>query len=437
MVGVITMRLVNVTRVCVLAAVLINIGACKGNGSFFSNFNGSSGGFGGFGGISGTGGFGGTGGVGGFSGFGFDAGFGVDGGAGNSGPWISPFPNMGAPGFRTSTDTLCADVNVDENAIDVWSDSRGVFALVTGAASGPVDLDAGTSVCEFGACPSERLFHHDGKGWRLQSWTPLARPGWFDAIGLRGASAGPLFARHTADLLGNGACAITRYEGSTTSCEGFGSGVESLFVVNATLAYAVASGRLVTYDGSTWSYATFAPNVSRGHVWADTSNMLLLSGDLPFRVQRMQNGGTLTALGGPSSGRDASAIWASSADDIWVGGNDSSIWHFDGQAWQKMGELGGVTCMAATPIRGIWGNGESLFVYSATALQRWNGAAFETLANWSCGFGQSDTEIQDLWGNNESEVFIGLRDLSGAGVDRDTCGGAIVLRFDGLQFHRM
>ncbi len=440
----------QVIRTLALTSMLIGTSACQGDGTFFTAIL-DGGGLGGIG-----GGFPIDGGMDARSactacGDGcFDCGLGcvcdvldagLDGGA--FVPWVSPFPDTGEPGWQNSTEPLCANVEVDGNAIDIWSDDRGVFALVTGRVPSEQgdDFDAGDGDCSHGNCNIERLFHHNGNAWQLQNTFVIADPeGTIISrdTELRGAPLGPRFvSRFAGEVQDN--CAVGLVHDDLRRCVLEQGRARSLFVVNEGRAFVVDGnlGKLLRFEGGGW-YELPSAHSPESELCADADRVCLLEGGNPFHVYRFDDRAQPTAsatdLGGPTSG-EAGSIWVRSPDDIWVGSDAGRIFHFDGQAWQQVATLNGSNCPSADGgVHGIWGSGDTLYFYSARSLMRWNGAVFESLASWTCNSAFNNVAIRDVWGNNDHDLFIALRDIR---PFSEPCGGSIVIHFDGAQFHRM
>jgi hypothetical protein len=97
--------------------------------------------------------------------------------------------------------------------------------------------------------------------------------------------------------------------------------------------------------------------------------------------------------------------------------------------------LGGVTCDTAFPVRGIWGDADTIYFHTDAALARWNGRELETLANWSCSPSAGGLlRITGLWGHASDEIFLSIVDVTRFAGG---CGPAFLVHYDGQAFHRM
>lgn len=408
---------------------------CQGEGSFFSAIvdggttvlDASPDGSGGTGGSGATGGSGGA--------PLLDAGD-NDSGATDSGvgSWSSPFPNTGAPGWRDSTQTLCAETSefLRSSPIDIWSDSRGVFALVLGTSE--VDTtwnDAGFAECLF--CGELLVLQNDGTGWRrYQTLTAdlnvvASVPDIEFAFALSGIPAGPLLV--AAPGIGGTMhpwCALLSVTDNLGTCVARDETVDLLSQAGSQHAIAVQGSTLLRYDGTRWHPEPLPLPEQATAAWGDHATVLITTSDSLMR----RSEGTWTVERLPFAG--VSAIW-STAEATWLGTNTGDVWNFDGQAWQQVGRLGGTTCGDLRGVRGFWSHGDTTFAYGDHSLLRWQGSQVESLGNWSCTTGEQPPSIVRLWGNAADDVFIALDSPTSA----DSCGRSVVMHFDGRVFHRM
>jgi hypothetical protein len=201
-----------------------------------------------------------------------------------------------------------------------------------------------------------------------------------------------------------------------------------LSVVSEGSAFAISEDTsLLTWDGSAWLMDPRRTSFAPQDLWANQEDVVVLGADTIGRLT--DTGWDENDL--PFAG--ATAIWGRSAEDLWVGGIDGAIWHFDGQAWQQVGTLGDPSCGYTDAVRGIWGTADSVYVFGERTLLRWSDGSAESLANWSCPTNGLALSLRSVWGNSDSEIFLGLLDR----ITPTACDSAIVMRFDGRQFHRM
>jgi len=393
-------------------------------------------------------------------------------------PWTSPFPNTGADGtWKGSAATFCPHATGIE-AFDLWSDARGVYALIAGSDAVAVadNADAGppvagssggaqppiagasgdaagaggfagsaggggfgggivTSPCGNNACVGETILFNDGvAGWqRIYERRESAA---FSERRLSGVTGGPLVLNGRVDPF-NGAsgCSLGRLDGADWSCDRAGGTVGAFYAVHSTLAYAAADGNLIAFDGADWSVLDPAAPGQVASSWSDGTTLIAI--DNNGAVSQLRNG----VWTNPFGGLWAQSVWGNAADDLWFIGHPSSadplereLMHFDGSATTVVATLGVEPCGDGDFSMRLWGHGDALYVYGDRSLRRWNGTELTTLANWICDF-QRSARITRVWGNGPDEVFVALMDF--ARPSFTACGQGVVMYFDGAQFHEL
>jgi hypothetical protein len=385
-----------------------------------------------------------------------DCGFGCncfDGGAPVPLPWDPPFDAVGEVGYRDSTEPWCSMVQ-EVYSLDVWSDERGVFALVSGVGAAPVstahgDEDAGVpspSEAEgpspmngfmdpSGFQPRTELWWNDGRSWRLSVHEPN-QLGRYELSGVPGSvlmvNAEPVSDSEFGMNPGFDLCALGVVDGAGIECLDLDP-VTGVYVASRQRAAGVMGTRLLLYDGERWRGDTTPVPFPVTEVWADGANVLAAgrAGIVLWRETdgwRLEDPGTLAHI---------TSLWGTSRENIWAGTSDGHILRYDGVTWSDVGALGGVSCDYAPPIKGIWGSGDDVYLHSATQLVRVRGSEIETLANWSCSPNAAphQLEIAGLWGTGPSEIFIAI--IDNARSVNAACGGAHIVYYDGATFHRM
>ena len=369
-------------------------------------------------------------------------------------PWDPPFENVGDVGYQGSTEPFCSGM-MQVVSLDVWSDARGVFALLSGIGSQPMGAeidedDAGVpSPPEDSAAnpggftgrsevqPRTELWWNDGRSWK-PSLDELNRLGRYELTGAPG-SALIIHGEPVAETSELGMlprfplCALGTIDGGGIDCMDLDP-VTSVFVVGKERAAAILNAsRLLLHDGERWRGDTAPIPFPVTEVWASDGEVLAAgrAGIVLWREGdgwRLEDPGTLAHI---------TALWGTSRQDVWAGTSDGHVLHYDGTVWNEVAALGGASCDSALPIEGIWGAGGDVFVHSRTQLARIRGGEVESLANWSCSL-TADPQgiaITGLWGNGPNEVFIAITDH--VRPDSDRCGAAHVVYYDGESFHRM
>jgi hypothetical protein len=358
-------------------------------------------------------------------------------------PWTPPFADVGAPGWKDSDEPFCTGID-GQYGVDVYSDARGVFAVVSG--SGPSlkttnpnpDEDAGVEVDTGGVFASgeqrlrTQLWFNDGNGWVRR----MDKPDVGSRYRLSAVPSGPFLLNDPSDVfLGQGeptpACRLGVVQGGKMTCYDLDP-VQGVMAVDDKLVYALTGGvRLLNYDGEAWhSNSPVVPYPSTA-IWADRDNVLAV-GKAGTALWLQQ--GTWTA-DDPGTLESFTAVWGPARDDLWAGTSNGTIFHYDGAAWSEVAQMGGVSCDVNLPIQGIWGSGKDIYFYSYAEIAHWNGKKLESLTNWTCSATQSSAYIMGLSGTSRSNIFIAMIDAARFNVDE--CGAAFIVYYDGETFHRM
>jgi hypothetical protein len=164
-------------------------------------------------------------------------------------------------------------------------------------------------------------------------------------------------------------------------------------------------------------------------LWANENLIVAVGPD--GNVMRMEEGSW--AIDNVGQLARLTAVWGTSGDDLWVGGFNGALFHFDGTEWAAKGQLGGVSCTTQPPIEHIWGVGSDVWVSTASQLARIRDGVRQTFGNWTCASVGTSDEITGLWGRSEDDVFIAVSNQDAALAP---CGGSFVVHFDGQNFHR-
>jgi len=323
-------------------------------------------------------------------------------------------PHTGGPVWRDSTIPYCNANGVFFS--DLWSDSRGVYAISEIESS---------------------LYVNPGTGWSRVSPQPsvLAK--------MTGIPGGPLL------LYSGEYCGVTAFDGKTESCLAAIPGVSDVFVVDGQLAFAIVNSRLLTLDGPYFTpYGTIpaVPFPYAYHLWADAQVAVVAA-----------EAGKVYVFDGPSTnpkvlqipdGVAATSVWGFGRDDLWVGGDAGRLAHYDGITWTTVQAAQG-NCAT---ISSMWGTDQVLYFATRSTVGRWRDGLFDTVLDGPCDQNPQtvpgvyeQVTIQKIWGNSPTELFIALYERKehltaapGGGVTYndvppDSCGQARIYWFDGKR----
>jgi hypothetical protein len=360
--------------------------------------------------------------------------------------WDPPFSAIGDVGYKDSTTPLCSGID-QVASFGVYSDSRGVYAMVSGSGISHVlrtpEDDAGVDIGDMGPQVEQYLtrtqvWQNDGTEWVLREDEPdLA-----SMLELTGIADGPLFINDPTnfDVLAMQGimtasikkCALGIAGDGKITCQDVDP-VQDVTVVDKTLAYAIMGGtRLLEFDGKTWHGNTNLLPYPATAVWGDRNDVIAVgkAGTVLWYSQNMWT------LEDPGTLESFTSVWGTSRSDIYAGTSSGALLHYDGANWKQIAKLGGTSCKTQLPITGIWGADGIVFVHTDAQFARWTGTKLESLGNWTCGTSPNGPiRITSIWGNSSTDMFLSIIDPTRSFSDK--CGGQFVVRYDGKKFHRM
>jgi hypothetical protein len=328
--------------------------------------------------------------------------------------WTPPFPEpLGEPGWRDSTSPICQTSFGYDDALDVWADERGVFALVSSACS-----DGNYPCTGFDASVQVNT----GSGWQLFHQFPAGTTIYPSLLG--GFPGGPLIMAGTFNK--QGGLAFLDQNGLTYQGE-MGEPVFALSgtAVGGALAYAFNGKQLFKYSAGTWSQAgAVGPYMSS--VWTDGQTVIAVGADQTVFIGHVN--GELTTVANVPAG-DYTAVWGLGPNDFWLGNSAGQLMHFDGSKWEAHD-----TGSLDYGIQQLWGDSGIVYFATRSEFGRWNGSSVEMLLKPPSGTSLSKYPgaFGRFWGRSANEVFLPLRDSR---YKDYTCGSAFMLYYDGAQFH--
>jgi len=332
--------------------------------------------------------------------------------------WDPPFP-VGAPGWRQSSALLCEKHVGDQEAFDVWADSRGVFGLFATTCN----VLGGTSCGKQGVS----LQVNDGSGWRpIYALPPGPGMGSNGALFLSGFESGPLLlSGYLRDRAG--VWRVTA-DGAVTLDAPFEVGRP--FTVNGRSAYAIDAEKLYRFADEAWSEDQPLPAPSQD-LWADENRTVLVGADQAV-FQRTSAEAAFVAIPDVPAG-SYTAVWSFAVDDTWVGNSAGQLLHYDGSAWTVL-ETGSKD-ISGTGIRQLWGSSDGqLFFRTSIEFGRVTDKHVELLLALPADADPSLPRVTTggLWGLSAKEVFVTVSDRQ---FNKYACGGQFMLFFDGETLH--
>jgi hypothetical protein len=98
-----------------------------------------------------------------------------------------------------------------------------------------------------------------------------------------------------------------------------------------------------------------------------------------------------------NSGYGTSAIWGSSATDVYAAGNDGNMWHYDGQSWSKVDHG-----LGNDDIRAIWGSSANdVYAVGWSAIWHYDGQQWREVIH-SLGW----VGLEGIWGSRSDDIYV-------------------------------
>jgi hypothetical protein len=321
-------------------------------------------------------------------------------------PW-QPHFELGAPGWRQSSEPLCTDRFGGITARGVWSDGDHVFALVATQCNVLAGIRCGGE--------GLALYENGGDGWRVLYETKTDN----GVIGVSGFAGGDviIYGGHN-DC--SGITHVTR-DGDVRCAfvdENF-LGVSAVATVGD-VGYALHTDRLLSYEAPEWREVALLPNASASSLWAGDDGVAAAGyGQL---VLRGKSGAELSAVAGAPAG-NYTAVWSFGAD-VWLANTVGQLLHFDGQAWDVIDTGTGEALQ-------LWGSADGvLYFIGDKSFGRWKDGTIELFAQRPATANM--IRFTGIWGNSANEVFLSVFDQS---LRDYKCSGAFMVFFDGSELH--
>jgi hypothetical protein len=256
---------------------------------------------------------------------------------------------------------------------EVWGSSASDVWIVGGN-----DLETGSSV----------VLHFDGRAWRVVP-APTTRA----LYGVWG------FARDDVWAVG-GAGALLHFDGIGWRSVPSPETLLLVAVWGASPDDVWASGRdgaLAHYDGVSWAHVTVPGSPLDGHasLWGSGSRDVWTTGG--------PTGGTVSVLarfdGASWAVRERraiglSAVWGTSASNVWMAGDSSAILHYDGAAWSA------VSVPTGPALYDLWGTAaDDVWASGWARMLHFDGAAWTIVATPPTEglFGVWGSAADDVW----------------------------------------
>jgi len=167
---------------------------------------------------------------------------------------------------------------------------------------------------------------------------------------------------------------------------------------------------------------SIAPTKRLQAVWGEDG--ILVSVGQDGTVIRRQ-GGYWSPMKTPTA-EDLLCVFGLATDDVYAGGEDGMLIHFDGKEWEKIDT--GLGPFGDIAFRGAWGEGEDFYFVGdkGTILHYFAG-------NWKKGDSLSSYNLHGIWGVSLSDIYVAaaggavLRKMGGAWSSQQVTQGSTIL----------
>lgn len=275
--------------------------------------------------------------------------------------------------------------------------------------------------------------------WNGSTWTFTNSPTSQTLRAIWGSSSSQVFAA------GDGGV-IVRFDGTSwsTMTSPVTTNIRGISGSGPSFALAVtASSQVLRWDGTTWTTQTTPAQFLNG-VWVSSPTLAFAVGNnAVFRF----NGTAWTSETLPNVESNLTAVWGSSATDVYAAGTDGVVLHYDGSSWVRVPQVTRSEALAVT------GSGSTAFVLGRNFVATANRSTQTLLsyapklnAVWAIddntAFAVGESGIvwrynNGSWRRLDTGVFHNLRDVWAASANRvfavgdNPSGTAAMLQYDG------
>jgi len=329
--------------------------------------------------------------------------------------WMPPIP-LGEPGWESSREPLCETHQGRTEVFDIWADENAVYAWFV------TDCDALSD----GQCLGTKgsaLQRNRGTGWAPVLFSSSSVPR------LSGLPGGPVVL--TGGLDGRSGVFFVGDDGSVSLSRAISGREEraQFFGVDATFGYLADGRQLLSYADGAWSDIATLPQEPLA-IWGDRKAFVAVGLDQTV-VTVLAGTHEVVPLPDVPAG-NYGAVWGAAQNDLWLGNSANQLVHYDGKTWTRI-ETGSQDT-AGAGITHLWGAGKTVYFTTFSEFGRATVSAAELLLKPSAGpTAMRPMMTHALAGRSDKEVFLNLQDWA---FDDYRCGSAMIVWFDGEEFHQ-
>lgn len=326
----------------------------------------------------------------------------------NGADWIDNSPGMGITySVNGIWGTSTADLFAVAGPYIVHRDGNGWTTMTNLGSNGLKAVWGSSSENVFAAGQQARIYRYDGDEWTLS----FDGGGGYEFSTLWGRSANEVYA-----LGGSYPLRAYRYDGAAwnsitapTQLAVYAAGAAG----DAGVLAVGQNGQILKYAASGWEPLNrFTGHEYQGIWGSSTADVYVVGydplGEVPgdSYASLHFDGASWSAFTLPCSApydchAPSTAVWGSSADDVFIGSANGKIHHFDGAAWSFQ------TRLSYQEISGIWGSGPADVFAAGVGDYPLNHIWHYDGTEWTVMTKISDVTISGLWGNSGNDVFAG------------------------------
>ena len=289
------------------------------------------------------------------------------------------------------------------------------------------------------------IFHYDGITWSKSDFTIA-----YKNIGkFLGFSKNDIVAIGSQGLIAN-------YDGNTWSTlleKGSFDNLASVEGISADNVYAVGSGKVLHFDGKTWSKISLKTLNAESYnkflsVWGTSAQNILVAEQRGFihyydgaTWSKIDSPVTKTVTSGGTSSstqEDILSAWGSSKDNLFIlskyhsAAKGFEIMHYDGSKWSTITTISDYGYRTASWTRSVWGDATNnlYFINSADkSLMHFDGTAWSLVNLGTTG----KVLVQAVYGDERGNVYV-----TGTETDSATyTGKAFIYVYDGTNWSKI
>ncbi|MCB9852610.1 MAG: hypothetical protein H6819_05905 [Phycisphaerales bacterium] len=251
-----------------------------------------------------------------------------------------------------------------------------------------------------------RIVHSDGLTWSVRASSTDHR-----FSGIRGTSANDVFATvdQNNDIGGIdfGYGEIYHYDASSWSeVMSTTDPMRDVWASAPNDVYAVGlASELRHFDGNTWTKLPISQDMDLEGIWGSAANDIYLVGfnnDTNSGVVIHYDGAGWTTMALPSATGRLRCVWGSGPADVFVFGDEASLWNFNGTSWHLLvGPTATLPSEFGGAVNAVWGTGpDNVYaVGNDGKMLHYDGSYWERLSSGTT------QDLRAIWGSAADDIY--------------------------------